>query len=536
MSITLNTASSLVYLKEVKVLGAALSKPEVMIEAYRKAVPWDYVGYMRHYFPLDEYEKYVFNDYAIGHIAMLYNVSDVATSTDPLDMELRQIPLNTNGLNSGVAWTNEGVQPMLCESYEVYDPALGRCYDTRKSLMFVRGTTHAITLTPALMEQNFTVEFWIKLMNTSTSYQQIMSTDFFAIRYESSGKFNATVFNGTASAYQSVASTASATGVWTHVGVANSELSSKSCLYVSGSEAAKNVTVLINTAFSTCKVSDNDNGFTGFIREIHFWKEYRPSSRVHYEMHNFQWHMNGMNFNLKGYYPLNEARGVTLYDYYYTTTPADVNTFEVFTTSRTSPFWVRTETLPVICKFTQIYDRDLDSCRVTKKVLEFANAGVSLPIVYDGPLRDWTFKAWVRYKDVTTVGLTVVEIPKLFKIRTLGLGALEVTAPLDDGTGPFTSTISTVDTVTWYHLSVSHSYARDMLFVEQVPVLLSLPLALQTPPVGTTGSSTYYSGGTMTIFLNYGRFMHVSLWKKYMQTTRYNSTAPSTATTDLIDP
>ena len=530
VSIALSTASSLVYLKDIKVLGAALSQPEILIEAYRKGNPWDYAGYMRYYFPLDEYPKYVFNDYGINHVAMIYTPA-VATDPDPLDMQYRSVSLNTGAGNSGVTWTNEFVTP-LCEDYEVYDSKLGRCYDTRSSLMFVRGKTHAITLTPSVLEQNFTVEFWIMLVNASDAYQQIMSTANLYIRYETTGKFNATVYND--SAYQSVAATTSPLKVWTHVAVANSGLLGKSCLYLNGAKAASNSAVLISGTFSTCTVSDDTNGFTGYMREVHFWNEFRSSARVNAEMHNFQWHMNGMNFNLKGYYPLNEARGVTLYDYYITS-PSHITSFEVTTTSRVSPFWARTESLPIICKFAQTYDYDLGLCRTTKKVLSISGAGISLPVAYNGPLRDWTFKAWVRYTTLSS-GTTLVNIPGLFALKATSTSTIQVSATMDNGVTPYTSTINLIDTSTWYLISVGHSYAQGKIFFEHTKVLQSLPLVEQTPPSGTAGNLTYYSTGALTVFLNNAKFMHVSLWRKYLQTVRADASVPTLDTVDFMDP
>ncbi len=534
MSLQLLSDSSLVGIREAKILGAALSRPEVLIEAYRRGSPWDFVGYMRYYFPLNEYPNYAFNDYAINHVKAIYTVA-AASDTDPLDLLKRTMSLDTDSTNSGAAWTNEAAQPQLCEQHEVYDSDLGRCYDLHRSLMFVRGKTHPITVTTGLLEQNFTTELWIKLVNTSSGYQQIASTDYFTIRYESTGMFNATVFNGTDFASSSVASAVSPIMTWTHVGVANSELAGKSCLYVNGSEAGTGANVIINSAFSSCTLSSASNGFTGYLRELHFWNEYRPASRVHYEMHNFQWHMNGMNFNLKGYFPLNEARGVILYDYYITS-PSDISDFEAATTTRIPPFWARTEILPTVCGFSQVYDPALDVCRAAKKTLGFSSSGSSLPILYDGPLRDWTFKAWVKYADLTTAGLTVMQITQLFTVQTTGVStSIQISAPMDAG-GSHVEYVASLATTVWYHISVGHSYARGSFFVEHIPVLLSLPLAVQTPPTGTDANSTYYSDKSLTIFLNNGRFMHVSLWRKYLQTVRVDSSAPFTASADLMDP
>ena len=361
--------------------------------------------------------------------------------------------------------------------------------------------------------------------------QDLLRSDYFVVRYESSKKFSVEMFNSTnleGSGFKSVSTNTYSAGSWQHIAVVNSEALSKSSIYVNGIDVASSSFVAIDSSFSAFTVSNDTTGFTGMFRDIRFWGEVRSPGEVRAEMHNWQSSMTGMRFNLKGYYPLNEGRGTTLYDYY-SVSPTNVYNFEASRPPLVSPFWARSETLPAICGLAQRYDFDKDICKVKKLVLSISSTGITLPIDVLQPLRDWTFHAWVLFPTLAA-STAYINIPNLLSITGASGSSLTVVVTTDSATS--TTTLSGLTANKWYHLIAGYHYARGVIVVEYKDPSITLGLTAQ--PTTNAGESTYY--GITSIVLKNARFMHVSLWKKYLQATKYWPAAPTDQTTEFMDP
>jgi len=516
--------------KELKVLGMVLSTAEVQIEANRRMNPWDYAGYLRYYWPLDEYYGFKFYDYAINHVSGIYTTAD-ADIGDPIGSKTTVASISP-GKNNTLTWSSDA--PLaICDQNEVYDIKQGKCFSRKSGLMFVRGKTHSISFQPPNIEQNFTIEFWILLTKTETDYQEILRNDHFIVRYEADGRFSSTFYNEsqtTSTGYKAIPDSTSPTNTWTHIAITNSEMIGNSSIVINGIEQGNATFILINSAFSSYTVSHDSNGFTGIFRDFRVWNEFRSIGKIHLEMHNWQWHMVGMNFDLKGFYPINEGRGVTLYDQN-PVTPANVLNFEANKAPLISPYWVRSDNLPILCPVTQFYDFSSNICILRKKVLK-STAAISLPIGKLMPFRDWSFHAWIRYTNLGN-GVNIISVPNLFTVAGTGGNAM-VTVTCDDTCAPGnTVTFTAPDPAKWYQLSIGYSYALNEIIVEhKLPA--EIPTDPQDQPSVITGASTYY--GPTEILLGQGEFMHIALWKKYLQTSRMEEAPPTSKTSQFMDP
>ena len=479
----------------MKVFGAALSSTEIAIETYRYTNPWDYAEYMKTYWKLDNYPQYILKDYGLNASNIIYIGNEIETSR--------------NKTAEGVVWAFDN-SLKLCKSNEIYDSTTNLCYRENRALTFIRGKTTAIDIKSDMIQQNFTVEFWVNILKNETSNQKILSSPFFYINYESTLQFSFNLFNLTytnSPVYTSISSVTTPLKTWAHVAVGNSQSVNKSCIYINGQERGRNVYVMISGAFTTYKLSDNIEGFTGYLRELKFWNEFRSSSRVDTQMHAYQWYANGLNFNLLGYYRLNEGRGYSLTDSYFSK-PNTILTYDMQNPPLVPPFWISTNDLPVICGFSTFYDRDQNACRVTKKVL-LISAYTTLPVHYSAGFREWSFKTFVKFNTLSTPGTTIVNISQIAIVNVTAANTIGVYVIFDNLTSSSLATYNLLDTNKWYYLSIGYSYGLNQTVSE-----FREALDTNTDANRTLNGACSYSG-VVNISLNSGYFMHVSLWKKY---------------------
>ena len=454
---------------------------------------------MRTYFRLDDYPSYSARDIGFNHANAIYSNSALETGR-----------LNSFG---DVSWAADS-NFKLCQQNEVYDSDSKLCYREKRALTFLQGKTTAIDIKSDVIEQNFTVEMWVKLIKSSDTYQLIITNQFFNIRYENTQQYSLIMMNSTIAGdptFKSVSSVISPLNAWTHIAISNSEAVKKSCIYVNGTETGKNSFVLIPGAFTTYKLSDSVKGFNGFLREYRVWNEFRSASLIEYSMHHYQWYAEGNLPNLYAYFRLDEGRGVALKDSY-NAKPNNVRTFDLSSTTLIPPFWTSTEDLPVICGFSHIYDRNQNACRVTKKVLRIDGA-TNFSVNYMSGFRDWTLKAFIKLRNfpVATED-SVIYVANMVDIKVRSPGNLNVYAKTDDGVWNQVSSNTSLNTTTWYYISVGFSYGYMKVTSE-----LREAVNITTNLIANLTSNCTYSGPTY-IILNNSYFMHVSLWKKYAPT------------------
>lgn len=451
---------------------------------------------MKTYWKLDNYPQYLLRDYGFNTSNIVYLNTVIETSR--------------NQTVAGVVWASDNTQP-LCKSNEIYDSITNLCYRQNRALTFIRGQTTAINVKSDMIQQNFTVEFWANILTVESTFQTILTGPFFYINYESTLQYSFNLFNLTytnSPVYISISSTISPLQTWAHVAVGNSQTVNKSCIYINGQETGRNVYVMINGAFTTYKISDNAVGFTGYLRELKFWNEFRSSSRIDTSYHSYQWYANGLNFNLYGYYRLNEGRGYSLTDYYFAN-PNNIQTFNMQNPPLVPPFWTSTDDIPIICGFPLFYDRDQNACRVTKKVLLISNY-TTFPVNYSSGFRDWIFITFLKFNALNQPGYTIVNISQMAKVNVSAVNTISVYAISDNLTTNLIASYSGLNTNTWYYLSIGYSYGLNQTISE-------FRQALNTN-TNTTNSISWtctYSGVT-NISLNASYFMQVSLWKKYV--------------------
>ena len=451
---------------------------------------------MRFYLKLDDYPSYTAKDIGFNHANIIYTGSAIETT--------RQYNIGN------VSWAADN-SLTLCQSNEVYNLDYGYCNREKRALTFLKGKTTAIDIKSDVIEQNFTVELWVKIIKSSSSYQIIMANQFFSIQYESTQQFSVTMMNSTVAGsptYKSISSSTTPIFVWTHVAVGNSEMLKKSCICINGIEKAKNSFIIISGAFTTYKLSDSTNGFNGFLRELKIWNEFRSASLLEYSMHNYQWYAEGFMPNLFSYFRLDEGSGVALKDSYFTK-PNNVRSFDLSSLPLVPSFWSETNDLPVICGFAHIYDRDQQACRVTKKVLKILKA-TNFTVQYSGGFRDWNFKTFIKFLNfpVATED-TVIQIGNMLSIKTKSPDVVKMYVNADDGTQQQVSSNISINSTTWYYISIGFSYGSMKVSSE-----IREAVNISTNLVANLTTNCTYSGPTF-IMLNSSYFMHASLWKKY---------------------
>lgn len=517
--------------KDLKVFGIVLSQAEVLRETFTRSSAWDYFPYLRHYWPLDEFGSGKFGDYAINHLHYIRNEVLPSGDTGKNVIEFSEEPI----------WIDDAPKA-VCESQEGYDSAHKRCVPLNKGLMFIRGFTHPVKIQTSSVEKNFTVEFWIKLTRDERDFQDIIRTSQFVIRYDKS-KFSLTMFNRTileAKGYKVTSAAGSHIEQWTHVAATSLELLYKITILVNGEPTVLPFYVAATEQISTWAVSNETSGFTGMLRELRLWRAYRAPTRIKLEMHLQQQDSNGMNFNLVGYFPLAEGSGFALHDHS-STSPNSVGNFRDVGSSLQPPFWVRVDTVPFLCSASKIYDVERRKCRMVKRVLGIEDS-VTLQLGEAHCYREWTFHAWVKYTENT-----VIEVPNLFRLektkadRNLGTAETPDYQSVDAVQVKFNiadSTISTASTVTiflpstyvdtngdtWYYFTVGYTYARSATTFDHGEAIF-LPVVSTNQPWNTLETSIVCpvtSCGKQEVVLKSGKFMHVSLWKKYLQRTQFN--------------
>ena len=384
-------------------------------------------------------------------------------------------------------------------------------------------------------ETNFTVDFWINLSQDHTVYQEIMRTNCFTVYYENS-KFGLNLFNLSvpeSEGYKTISSFASITNVWTHVAVTNLDTLYKSSIVINGNEAGSNTFIKPDEPITTWYISNDTDGFSGLFRELHLWKAHRSPGRIHADMHRWQLDYDGNNYRLLGYYPMNEGSGVTLRDHA-STSPTNVGNYKNSKTTLISPYWVRSDNNPVICSYSQIYDESLNTCRLRKSILR-ADGTIELKVNTKLTYRDWSFHVWVKYKDNAEI-----EVDKLFQLVRSGqnFNYYLVKNGVKD-TSPTTLTLTNGMEITddkWYQLSLSYIWEKKVLKVDQYE-------ASDYPSTGTNSfedisdsNSEVMYHGEVIIKLTNGYFMHVSLWKKYLQRTQLKNDGSLSNEFKYIDP
>ena len=183
MTIRNSEYGSLAFIKEIKVIGGVLSPIEMSIEAFRKTNTWKYITFLRHYWPLDEYPSYDFNDYGINHLNQMYHF----TTLDSTKMNTK-IPQGSNMIWISNAPTSR------CEGQDFYDIKLKKCFSPNKSLMFIKGRTHSITFQTVSFHKNLTIEFWINIKKEETGLQEIIRAQHLTVSYQEE-KFSFNLFN-----------------------------------------------------------------------------------------------------------------------------------------------------------------------------------------------------------------------------------------------------------------------------------------------------------------------------------------------------
>ena len=100
----------------------------------------------------------------------------------------RFVQLNDNQFVGKIMWIKDA-PPLICNADEVYNSEAVKCISKNTALGFSRGVTHPITITTAVVEQNFTVEFWIRMVKLESTFQDILRGDYFIVRFEADSKF-----------------------------------------------------------------------------------------------------------------------------------------------------------------------------------------------------------------------------------------------------------------------------------------------------------------------------------------------------------
>lgn len=497
-------------IKELKVFGIVLSSSELIAETYRKGNSWKHLMHLKHYWALDEYPEKSIGERAINYPRDFYGPSNTVRNFYKMKA------------NANAHWINSFPES-LCESYEYYDTRTMRCVTRNKALMFVRGLTHSITIATSEVEKNFTTEFWLNLLDSESATQEILSTKHFTLYYSNS-KLSLAAAPSSDSLQQLVSSATFPTNLWTHVAVGNAEYMGKSTIFVNAKEYASNTFLDFTDPITSWALSSDESGFTGTLRELRIWGEYRSAGRVRSSMHAHQWDYDGLEFKLVGYYKMDESGGVALCDYA-SREPKSVANFGNSKSGLKTPFWTRAERLPAMCSYNHVYDFEKDACRFGRKVLKIESE-IELEVSQRFCFRDWSFHAWVRFS-----GTTEITVDKLFTVKEES-GGLSLVA-YKNGDSAATMNAITIPTVTpeWHHLSLGHSYG-----------LQKLRLDLKAVGTGTidfgeesdADNDASYCGN-VAIVLKQGHFMHVSLWKKYLPSTldAYGSVAASSA---YIDP
>ena len=518
-------------IKNIKMFSTILNPTEILVEMHRKGNPWKYMMYLRYSFDMDGYPNYKFNDYATK-----YHSSGIVLNPN-------EITVN----HSYAHWLSSSPSS-LCESYEYYDVRQGKCAPHNRALMFVRDSTHNITITTEEVGKNFTVEFWIKLVKTESSVQEIMRTNYFTIYFENSGyAFN--MFNSSLpeiSGYKSISKSVSPVGVWTHIAVANCEFLNKSAIYVNGIEEGSNYFIMIEDSIKKWTIGNETDGFTGLFRDLRLWKNFRSAGRTHANMHVWQWDTDGFAFNLVGYYMMDEGSGTALRDhssYKYT----NVQNFRNSLSKLNTPFWARCDDLPVMCYYNHIYDFKTNTCLFQKKVMDTDTINIKLEVNTKQPYRDWSFNAWVKnsanievnymkengssenfFTLKSTITKTGTETGT--ETRTLKLDVVKPAVPSTESSSVTYS--SDFNPNHWYQISFGYFYAEKKLVLELAEALTHTREYIISKP---DDYITHY--GDFSITLMKGRFMHVSLWKKFMPIYSYNyGTDGTSSSSEYINP
>jgi hypothetical protein len=498
-------------IKDLKIFGSSLSPIELLMEVHRKGNPWKFMSYFRYHWPMNEYPYTTLYNHAVDHLYNIYSLYNPQSDTKPA-----AIDLTLDGAKGNWFWIDDPT--LRCESYEFNHTKQGKCYPPNRALMFVRDYTHAIILQTGPVEKNFTVEFWINIAKEESGLQEIFKTQYFTISYQDSA-FTFNIFNEVVlkdNGYKSVAKDVSALKKWTHIGVANVDLMDISSICVNGILKGSNSAVTFTGTMTAWTISDDTYGFTGMIRDLRIWNQYRGPGRIHFDMHIWQWDFNAHNFNLLGFYPLDEAHGNALNDHS-SYNPTGLLNYRVPSSSLNSPYWARADTLPVLCNYNQIYDESTNSCRAYKKVLRVGAGVIELKTNKKMSYRDWSFFAWVKRNGV---GNIIVDNLFTFTWDSDGKLTLKV------NTATITSTeLPIMAENTWYQVTVSYTYLSRKVYVEcenahhfkKKEELTSGSTIKTVRNVGEAFKGCY---GNPSIKLSGGHFMHVSLWKKFTTRTR----------------
>ncbi len=509
------------YIKEMRLMNFALSDAEAKTWQFMKHDPWAFTGYSQFYYKWNEWST-------TSTSGTSYLIYDTAVMTQN-DIYKKSQAIDRS-FNAESYFTYSAInKPTICEHYEIWSSSLLRCVDKRKALFFIRGVTGTIDLKSDLLQQSltvdFTIELWIKMAKSETSPQQILSGTYFKLYYLPSGCYSVIFNNGTD--INVTSSVISALHQWNHVAITNGEIMSKSSIYINGIETGTNSFLKIRTeAMKAYKVNSDTNGFTGMIREVRFWNEHRSPGITSLYMHQYQWHQNSNNYNLNGYYRLDEAQGTTLYGY----APKENITSSIFVPTEStllSPTWANSRDLPVICSLSQIYDFSKNQCRTTKRALAVGTTSYKFPISYAGPLRDWAFYAWV-YFDSNTAKIGVENLFEVqikdskhltlvaFKDKTFSTTMQATTSPdvsVDSGA---TITVTGI----WLTVSVTYTYRDNTILFQIANPLTAYSLNDLLQGTLTPFSCTYV--GKTSFVVQESKVMHLSLFKKFLPMAKPN--------------
>ena len=510
----------------LKMFGIAMNVNELLAEMHREGDTSKYLGYLRHYWPLDEYNNNNVNNYPVNYMWMV-------DLSDP-DWSLEKYSGEVNALGNSI--TRVSNTPItICTSNELYNTELGKCVSGDRALAFARDITHSITVESSAIGQNFIVEFWINMAKTEIVSQDIMRCNNFVIRFEPSSQFSVTMFSETLSEGLFLkAEESSPINKWIHVSVGNSEGLSRIALYVDKLEYYMNNYVQMQAMLRIFVLSSDMHGFSGMMRELRFWNEFRSIGQILSEMHLFQWDTNGLNFNLRGYFPLNEGSGHILHNYH-SITPKNAR-FHAHS-SMSPPFWSRDTNLPILCGIGERYDYANKICKHGKQVLKVSRC-IELPVSKEFPFRDWTFHTWIKY--IQSTDTKILAIKNLFKVTKLDSGGkLDVIVKFKTHTKNSVSsveiTFNDAEPGKWYHLTVGYSSFDNIVVFEHSDAVNNL-VSSEDPsnPSSDTEFTEFYSSpeffyrsvkrtstyyGLTNIKLCNGHFMHVSFWKKYQRST-----------------
>ena len=120
------------------------------------------------------------------------------------------------------------------------------------------------------------------------------------------------------------------------------------------------------SSISAFEISSDEEGFSGNMKELRVWKEYRSAGMIIKYMHIDTRHKE----NLCGYWKMDESYGIVLTDYSSLDEDTDYSLFP-FTreevTSLYQPYWTLSKDPPLICSSESYYDCSSNSCTSISK-------------------------------------------------------------------------------------------------------------------------------------------------------------------------